>query len=75
LCESKLGKFALFLDQGSDVKKVFGEDEKNLIKTFFTVAMSAVENLKMLNLRRDVELAFEIQKNLLPQETPSKFKT
>jgi hypothetical protein len=74
LCESKLGKFALFLEQGNDVKKVFGEDEKNLIKTFFTVAMSAVENLKMLNLQRDVELAYEIQKNLLPKKLPQNSK-
>ncbi|CUU02468.1 sigma-B regulation protein RsbU (phosphoserine phosphatase) [Candidatus Thermokryptus mobilis] len=69
--EGNMGRFALLLEyDGRDGKKSFSEDEKNLIRTFFTVSMNAIENLKMLNLRHDVELAYEIQKNLLPREFP-----
>ncbi len=51
-----------------DCKLSFEDDELKLIQTFFSVAISAVENLKMLSLSYDIKLAYEIQQNLLPKD-------
>ncbi|MEN3039054.1 MAG: PP2C family protein-serine/threonine phosphatase [Candidatus Kryptonium sp.] len=56
---------------GSKGYKNFEIEKIDLIKSFFTSFINAVENLKMLNFEYDIKLAYEIQKKLLPSELPN----
>ncbi|MCS7229744.1 MAG: PP2C family protein-serine/threonine phosphatase [Candidatus Kryptonium sp.] len=55
---------------GSKNHKNFEAEKIDLIKSFFTSFINAVENLRMLNFEYDIKLACEIQKKLLPSEIP-----
>ncbi|MFN3135822.1 MAG: PP2C family protein-serine/threonine phosphatase, partial [Candidatus Kryptonium sp.] len=48
----------------------FKVGEVNLLQALFTSFVNAVENLKMISLNYDINLAYNIQRNLLPLELP-----
>lgn len=55
---------------GGKGKERFKTEEIDLIRSFFTSSINAVENLKMLTFEYDIKLAYEIQKKLLPATLP-----
>ena len=48
----------------------FKISEVNLLQALFTSFVNAVENLRMISLNYDINLAYNIQRNLLPLELP-----
>ncbi len=48
----------------------FKVSEANLLQALFTSFVNAIENLKMISLNYDINLAYNIQRNLLPLELP-----
>jgi len=62
--------YILLLGATMGKKRSFKDEDLKLIQTLFTTSISAVENLKALSLNYDINLASEIQKNLLPGKFP-----
>lgn len=61
-------KYVLLIE-GKETKNLKTTDLE-LIRTFFTSTVNAIENLKIAKLEYDIKLAYEIQKNFLPSALP-----
>lgn len=71
------GVFILIDKEGRDTKNNFTEDDKKLLSAFANQAAVAIENVRLYRIslekeriQREIELAAEIQKSLIPEKFP-----